>query len=274
MPLDNSGLDFEVDLTDLETFGETTAFKTPKMQKIQISSPTLSKTKRSGEHLVNTSSSSQEEVSTSLTDMDDPVTEETPQTVVNESIEPKTEQMRVHCAQESGEELPSIGDSDDEKLVIDDSVSPAKRQCMPKTTPGSADAPITPVSKSTPVNSESSSPKQRRRSKRAKVSDGDQLGEILRMQTAMFNSAGDTAKCSTVTQEINSPTRGSGPSTHSHPTSLVKPCVSSYLERNQAGETGVAPHESAPGNVITTEHKSQYQTDFYCVASKCVYLLN
>lgn len=263
---ENNGLDFEVDLTDLETFGETTPNKTAKTQKIEneqdacvkskkaTSSQPLSKTKRSSEHLVNTSSSS-EELNTSLTDMDDPITEETTEPVVSETIVPKSERKRLNPVQKS--------DSDDEKLVIDDCVSPAAThttQSKPKTC--SADPPIAPVSESVPANSESSSPqkvkRQKRQSKRAKVS-GDQLSEILCMQTAMFSSANDTAKCSTVSQETNPPTQCMGPSAHSHPISLVKPCVSSYLERNQNqdGETWAASHESAPVvNITTTEHKS------------------
>lgn len=282
---ENNGLDFEVDLTDLETFGET-PIKTSKMPKIQneqdvcvkskkaTSSPPLSKTKRSSEHLVNTSSSSKEEVSTSLTDMDDPITEKTTQSAVSEAIVPKTEQMRPDPAQES--------DEDDEKLVIDDTVSPSTTsttQPKPKTTPCSTDPPIAPVSESVPVNSDSPSPqkvtRQRRQSKRARVS-GDQLGEILRMQTAMFNSASDTAKCSTISQETNSPTRCTRASAHSHPTSLVKPCVTSYLERNQNqdGETCTAPQESTPVVNITTGHKSWCQIGFHSVDLSCVYVLN
>lgn len=269
---ENNGLDFEVDLTDLETFGETTPFKTSKMQKIQeqdacvkskkdTSCPPFSKTKRSKR---TKSSSPQEEMNTSLTDMDDSITQETAQLVVSEAAVLKTKHTKPDSGQESDEDRAFTGDSDDEKLVIDDSVSPAATpttQPKPKTTPCSADPPITPVSESVPVNSESSSPqkitKQRRLSKRPKVS-GDQLGEILRMQTAMFNSANDPAKCATISQETNSPTRCTGPSVHSHPMSLVKPCVSSYLERNQNqdGETCTAPHESAVVNITTTEHKS------------------
>lgn len=273
---ENNGLDFEVDLTDLETFGET-PIKTAKMQKIQneqdvcvksrkaTSSPPLSKTKRCSEHLVNTSSGSQEEMNTLLTDMDDSKTEETTQPVGSEAIVPKAELMRLDTSQESDEHLAFTGDSDEEKLIIDDSVSPAatpKTHPKSKTTPCSADSSVTPVSESLSMSSESSSPqkltRQRRQSKSAKVS-GDQLGEILRMQTAMFSPANDKGKCSTLTQETNSPTRCTGASVHSHPLSLVKPCVSSYLERNQNqdGETCAAPQESAQVvNITTTEHKS------------------
>ncbi|XP_049430109.1 little elongation complex subunit 2 isoform X2 [Epinephelus fuscoguttatus] len=239
-PFEDNGLDFEVDLTDLETFGETCS-------KSKKPSQALCKTKRSSEHLVNTSISSQEEVSASLTDADDAVAEET------KAIAPKTEQ--------SDEDIPFLGDSDEEKLVIDD--SPAKtptKPLKPNTTQHSTDA-------QTPVNPELSSPqkvtKQRRQSKRAKVS-GDQLGDILAMQTAMFSSASDTAKCSTTSQETSSPMQGTGPSGRSHPVSLVKPCVSSYLERsqNQTGETCAVAHESAPViNINTTEHKKILSQD-------------
>lgn len=259
---ENNGLDFEVDLTDLETFGETTAIKIPKMQKEQDAFLKI-KTKRSSEHLVNTSSSSQEEINTSLTDMNDAITENTAQPPVSESIVPKTEQMRPDFSQENDKDLAFAGDTDDEKLFIDDSMSPAATPIkQSKTTPCNARPPSTPVSESVPVNSESSSPqkltRQKRQSKRVKAS-GDQLSEILRMQTAMFNTANDTSKRSTTSQEIKSPNRCMGLSVHSHPVSLVKPCVTSYLEKkqNEGVETCTAPHESAPEvNITPTEHKS------------------
>nr|XP_046250461.1 little elongation complex subunit 2 isoform X2 [Scatophagus argus] len=268
---ENNGLDFEVDLTDLETFGEMTPIKTPKIQKeqglcvkskIATSCPPLSKTERSSKDLVNTSSiSSQEETNTSLTDMNDPMTEGTTQPAVSETAVAKTEQRRADSTQKSNGDLVFTGDSDDEKLVIDDFVSPAKtptKQAKPNTTT---------CPESVPVNSESPSPqnvtRQRRQSRRAKVS-GDQLSEILRMQAAMFSSANDTARCSTVSQETTSPTRCMGPSIQSHSLSLVKPSVSSYLERNQKqdGDIGAAPHESAPVvGVTTTEHKKLLSQD-------------
>ncbi|XP_056273011.1 little elongation complex subunit 2 isoform X1 [Pseudoliparis swirei] len=261
----NNGLDFEMDLSDLETFGEAAPIKPPKMQKEKNArvkslkapgSPSLDKTKKSSEHLVNTGSGSQEEMNSSSADVTGPMKEETTQPVANHTMTPKPDQMSSDSGQQSDENCPFLGDSDEEKLVIDDSVSPTNT----RTASRSADPPIIPVSESETVNLDSLSPqkgkKQRRLSKRAKVS-GDQLGDILRMQTAMFNSPGE-AKGSTKSQEINSPTRCVGPSVHSHPTSLVKPCVSSYLERNQNqdGETCAAPHVSAPVvNITTTGHK-------------------
>ncbi|XP_069019363.1 little elongation complex subunit 2 isoform X1 [Embiotoca jacksoni] len=272
---ENTGLDFDVDLTDLETFGETTDSKTSMIPKIQnetdgciksktaTSLPFLSETKEDSGHLVRASSSSHRYIN-------DPVPE-TPQPIVSEAVVPNTEPMRQDPAQESDQDLPFAGDSDDEKLVIDDSVSPSAttaKQTKPHTTTCSSDPPLTPASESTPVNSESSSPNKvtrgRRQVNRGKV-PGDQLGEILRMQTAMFKSASDTAKCPT-----KSSTRCAEPLVPSHPTSLVKPCVSSYLERNQNGdgETCAAPHESSchPVSIKTTEHKKILSQDLQASA--------
>ncbi|KAM7414587.1 hypothetical protein PAMA_019414 [Pampus argenteus] len=271
---ENNGLDFEMDFTDLETFGETTPLKTSKLQKMrnekdacvkseEATNPLpLSNNKRSSEHLVNTSSS--QEMSASLMDNDCSITEEMTRPVVSETSVAMTEQLRQDSAHESDEAQTFTGDSDEERLVIDDSLSPVAKstaQHKPKPALCSADPPLTTPS----VNSASSSPqkvKRQRQSKRAKVS-GDQLGEILRMQTAMFNSASNATKCSTISQETNSPTRSMGPSVHSHPTSLVKSCVSSYLERNQNqdGETCAAPlHGSAPV-VHATEQKKILSQD-------------
>ncbi len=280
----DKGLDFEVDLTDLETFGEMTSMKTTKTQKIQNdsdawvkskkppSAPTL--TKCSSEHLVKTSSTSQEVINTSSTDTDEPTTEETTQPTQSENTVPKTEQRRLDSVQEGEEDQVFTGDSDDEKLVIDDSLSPPARQPKPKTTPCSADPPSTPVSES--VTSESSpsqrGTRQKRQPKKAKVS-GDQLSEILRMQTAMFSSVSDTTKCSISSEETKPATPNVGPSLHSTPVSLVKPCVSSYLERtqNQDGEACAAAHESAPVvNIPTPEHKSKCQIDLKSVDVSCV----
>uniref|UniRef100_A0A3Q4AK52 Little elongation complex subunit 2 C-terminal domain-containing protein n=1 Tax=Mola mola TaxID=94237 RepID=A0A3Q4AK52_MOLML len=253
---ENNGLDFEVDLTDLETFGDTTPMKIPKMDKMHkeqdasfemnkaTSSTFSSKTKSCSEQLKNTSSSSQEEMNSSLTVVDDVMIETATPPAVSETT-PRTEQTKLEYDQEIEKEQTFTGDSDDEKLVIDDSLSPAATSAKPfkpQSTPCSGEPPLPPASGSVPLNSQLPSPQkvtqQRRQSKRAKVS-GDQLSEILRMQSAMFNCPTDTAKCSTVSQDTNSPSPCMGPLAPSHQVSLVKPCVSSYLERNQnqGGET-------------------------------------
>ncbi|XP_035012960.1 little elongation complex subunit 2 [Hippoglossus stenolepis] len=269
---ENESLDFEVDLTDLETFGDTAPVKVSGMQKVQTeqhvgvkyksikatSVPPVSKKKTSSGDPANKSSSSLEDMNTSSAVVDDPVTKEAAQQVQSETCEPKTEQLRHDSAQESDRDVASTGESDDEKLVIDDLSPAATPTTQPKlkSSPCSPDPPVTPASETLPVKSpQSSSPekvtRQTRLSKRSK--SGDQLGEILRMQTAMFTTAG---KCSTTVPQETTPCMA--PPIHSNPTSLVKPCVSSYLERNQNqdGETCSVPHKSAPVvNVNTTEHR-------------------
>ncbi|XP_073327318.1 little elongation complex subunit 2 [Pagrus major] len=259
---EDTSLDFEVDLTDLETFGETTPIKTPKMQKIKEEHNECLESKKD-----NSKSCSQEETNPSLADLDEPMTEETTKPVQSETVVQKTEQKRQDSSQESDEDIALTGDSDDEKLVIDDSVSPTVTPRRPKTRPCSANSLIPAVTESVPMTSESSSPqsvaRMRRQTKKAKVS-GDQLSEILRMQTAMFNSASDKAKSSTIAEESTSSTQCTGPSVQSHSISLVKPCVSSYLERNQHqdGKTCAAPLESAAvAKISTPEHKKILSQD-------------
>lgn len=227
-----------MDFTDLETFGETTTVKTPKVRKTSEEEDACAKSKDATH---------------------------TPTLNKSEPSVPKTELVQPEIDQDLS------GDSEDEKLVIDVSVSPVE---TPSKQP---DATLSSASPTDPVNSESSpphkAPRRTRQSRRTKT--GDQLGEILRMQKAMFSSASDRGKGSTASQETNSPTRTPGPSVsvHSHPTSLVKPCVSSYLERNQDqdGESCTAPQISAPVvNSTSTEHKSWCQMDFHGVHFSCV----
>lgn len=265
--VESSGVDFEMDLTDLETFGETSQCKKIQSEqdgyvksKKDTSSPLSNKIKTLCEHCVTVSSISQEEMSSSSAKTNDPGSEPAQQ-VLSEPVQPVTEQTRRDPALQSDEDLAFIEDSDDEKLVIDDSMSPVNsgpKHSKPQTTTCSAGPPVVPTSESTPVSSNTSSPQKvtrgKRQPKRAKDS-GDQLSEILRMQTAMFKSGNEIAKCS-----AKSPTPCSAPSVHSHSTSLVKPCVSSFLERNQNkdGETCVVPHQSSAS---TKEHKKLLSQD-------------
>lgn len=197
---ENDSLDFEVDLTDLETFGETTAVKKPK----------------------------KEELLNSLKTITQPCVSET-----------KTKPMNPHSDEEAEQEI--TVDSDEGNLVIDDSVSQTPtpdKQPLPHTTPHSAVVSLSPESEPTRDASESSSSPQKstrhgRQSRRCRES-GDQLSEILRMQTAMFNPTNNAAKSSTTSQESNPPSQSLGPSVHLPMVSLVKPCVTSYLERNES----------------------------------------
>lgn len=218
MSFENDSLDFEVDLTDLETFGETTPVTKPKKQELQDS------------------------------------TKNTSQPTVSETVGTKTEQINPAFDQES--EQASSGDSDEEKLIIDDSVSLTPNKQPPHRTTS-----LTPESEPTPDKSESSSsspqkPTRPGRQSRKLKESGDQLSEILRMQTAMFNPAKN--KSSSTCQETNPPSQSPGPSVQPPVVSLVKPCVTSYLERSEFGNS----QESPPVVNVLTEPKSQSPFEF------------
>lgn len=233
---DDDALDFEVDLTDLETFGESMSIKTPKVQKdvmlksAKVPSCPSGTSKRPDRQVDDASRSSQEEV--------DPSSATQP--AVND--QPVAKQERLDSDPASDEVPECGGDSDDGTLVIDDSTSPP----MNRPSAPTAEPPRTPVPESVPAEPQSSTPQTAtrpcRRSRRTKAAS-DQLSEILRMQSAMFSSAHETPKCPAVS---NAASPGATPAAHSHPTSLVKPCVSSYLERIKGEETSHASSGSAP----------------------------
>ncbi|XP_054633332.1 little elongation complex subunit 2 isoform X2 [Dunckerocampus dactyliophorus] len=252
-------LNFDVDMTDLETFGCEPLTKTHKEQKthsMQIScvksaSPPLSS--KLSEPL---SHSSQEEMHHSLTVLNRFLaTEETTLMVATEANEVTSAKPEGESDKDSAEDLAVTGDSDDEKLVIDDSSSQTatvKIQCTPEST---SDPVVTPSAESVPLAS--SSPKKnavhRQQSKSTKLPT-DQLGEILRMQTAMFSSANNAPKCPSTSQETVSSTQCAASSRHSLQLSLVKPCVTSYLERNQE-HSEETPMTTAVVHTSTTQQK-------------------
>ncbi|MED6249525.1 hypothetical protein ATANTOWER_015602 [Ataeniobius toweri] len=273
--VENSGLDFEVDLTDLETFGET-ATKTPQIKKTKsqqdkrtessgaTSTPDVIKSDISNEN-PKASSSSQKDFNTASRSPENPRTEPS-QLVVSEAESLKTESQGSRHKWD--EETVFMADSDDEKLIIDDSgslVAPLTNQSEPLTTTCSTDPLVTSPIKSTSPNTDSSPPFKGTRSKqttRRTKASGDQLGEILRMQTAMFKSSNESAIA------VKSPSRCVGPQLNPHPTSLVKQCVSSYLERhqNEEGDNRAALPESAFVNINPTEHKKILSEDLQACA--------
>ncbi|XP_061630410.1 little elongation complex subunit 2 isoform X2 [Phyllopteryx taeniolatus] len=260
--LNNDDVDFGVDLTDLETFGEaplTTPSKVRKTQNEQLSclqsasSPLSTKAKQLSEPL---GRSSQEEKLSSMRHYLETV-QMTPM-VGMEANEANTTKPGYESDKESDQDLAVTGDSEDERLIIDDATSPSQATTPTmQPTPGPTTCPPDPAVSLTSesVISTSPSPKngtaQRQVSKKAKA-PADQLGEILRMQTAMFSTANDAAtKRPASSQETVSPTRCVEPPRLTLPLSLVKPCVTSYLERNryQSGEASAAPsvvHTSSP----------------------------
>ncbi|CAL8355966.1 unnamed protein product [Lota lota] len=237
------GLDFsDVDLTDLETFGDTTAQPLKRQKTAAAPKAAMSGVGRACDK---TTASSQEE-------------EEEEEAAAEEE-----ESTQPACVEDALRETPPprgpaafLFDSEEEKLVIDDPSVPADLETT-ATTSGADHSPVT----STPAPRRAARPKRGR----PKTADGpkmaavpgDQLGEILRMQSAMLKpKAKDASKCPSAAAAAA--TAGSfsppPPSGRAHPTSLVKPCVTSYLEnQNQDGEGGSAPvvqHASS-----TAEHK-------------------
>uniref|UniRef100_A0A3B5MYB9 Interactor of little elongator complex ELL subunit 2 n=1 Tax=Xiphophorus couchianus TaxID=32473 RepID=A0A3B5MYB9_9TELE len=238
--VENKGLNFEVDLTNLETFGETTT-KTPQIKKTQSqqdeelqssgssSTPVVTKPKNSNKTL-KVSSFSQGGLNSASKNKNNTRTE-TSQLIVSEPELQKTESSGSDqkCDKDEG----FMAGSDDEKLIIDEtgsSVALPTNQSERLTPTCSADSSVTSSVQSTPANTVSSPPCKRTRSKRTTrqtKAPKDQLGEILRMQTAMFKSGSEPSPA------VKSPSRCLGPQLNPHTASMVKPCVSSYLERHQ-----------------------------------------
>ncbi|KAM9375563.1 little elongation complex subunit 2 isoform 2-T2 [Pholidichthys leucotaenia] len=276
LSFEDAGLDFEVDLTDLETFGETKTTKTAKKEKIQrkeggfnkskraTSTPLMSKTEPLEEHLTADCSSSQEDMNSALACMDDSVKEPASQMAV-----PTSGSKRQDSTHENDVDPSFTGGSDDEKLIIDDLISPVntcpKRQRL-QTTAGSADPLGPPATETASLGSVSGSPQKvsraRRQPKRG-VGSGDHLGEILRMQTAMFKSSSGTAS-----HLPKSPSSSTGPLAQTHPASLVKPCVTSFLERSQKedGEACGVPPVSSDASIDTKKHRKLLSEDLQASA--------
>ncbi|XP_028305476.1 little elongation complex subunit 2 isoform X2 [Gouania willdenowi] len=248
-PVQDTGLDFDVDLTDLETFGETTKNKPVTTQKLQREPDENHKNNESSSLFRTTKSVTQCCVSDNSFSHEETLTADTFQPVSSPAAVAEAEQVTLESSLTVGEDNVTLtGDSDDdEKLVIDVSESPTPTN---QAEPPDSSAHLTSESQLF----SSSSPKMTmsiRQSKRGKVS-GDHLGEILRMQTAMFKSSNQTQSKSL----LQSPTRCPLTSVSSHSTSLVKPCVSSFLERKQDMDgDSMAASEKASASTFTTENK-------------------
>ncbi|XP_045068727.1 little elongation complex subunit 2, partial [Coregonus clupeaformis] len=293
---ESSGLDFGLDLTDLETFGETTQspkrLKTHKLQKDLVSQPKdlvsqpKTKSKQYSGTLVkevSKASTSQEEELNFMTDMKVVSEKEHgEQSCAEQSLAatvPSANQLKPGSLQDSEEQLFSGGDSEDERLVIDDPVSPVTTtNRLPPTTVtqlSPTHQQDTPRSPSAPRDRPSlaSSPPlpatgTRRVSRKAKVPGCcDQLGQILAMQKAMLKPNPSNIQ----TQDPTSPWSSQPAESLSNPNpqSLVKPCVSIYLESTQDGETYVdAPSRSAPIVNRTTVQQKRLLCDDLMVGAE------
>lgn len=223
--LTNDIIDFEVDLSDLETFGENVSNKATNVKKTKMNRDAAGV--KSEKAISQTKSLSKNESTHLDEEMD------------GESLKDKITQYTTtpqskNCNAENTSYPLLTGDSDDDKLVIADTSPKDTGQQTQCETPSSEFSP--------PFKSRST--KQKKKAPRSR----DQLGEILQMQTAMFTSKPSDfpSQSSSALQDASSASRQSGP-THLHSTSLVKACVSSYLERNpnQEEETGDAFHNVA-----------------------------
>uniref|UniRef100_A0A672PR47 Little elongation complex subunit 2-like n=1 Tax=Sinocyclocheilus grahami TaxID=75366 RepID=A0A672PR47_SINGR len=251
---DDAGMDFGTDLTDLESFGESykpskkvkeqsepkTASTNPTASPSQFTpspkNPTdsLGTTKHTStsqdaptEHLELTVAKVQGETD-SLADGGNGT--------LNESIEtssaqcPPTKRPRHMMEDKTDQDL----DSDEERLVIDDILSPQRPQTQ--VTPAEVSSPQAPD----PVTLGPTIPLgkgTKKGIKRPRISgECDQLGQILRMQDAMLKSTPSK------NQEPVKPhvPEDKPPEAKTH--SLVKQCVTSYLEsREGQGEDATLP---------------------------------
>lgn len=212
----NESMDFEVDLSDLETFGENVSNKSTNIKKTKMNQDAAGiKHKKA---ISQTKGCSKNESSNFDKEMD-----------TNQC------EFLKGSNQENTSCHPSTGDSDDDKLIIADTSPKVTKQ-----RPQQCENP----------SPEFSSPSKSRSTKQKRKSPplADQLGEILQMQTAMFTSKTSdlSSKSTNTAQDSRSPSSRPEPA-QPHPTSLVKACVSSYLERNpgQEEETGDTFHNEA-----------------------------
>ncbi|KAM6961202.1 little elongation complex subunit 2 [Aplochiton taeniatus] len=257
-----SVLDFEVDLSDLETFGGSSysSAKPSKKPKTEDkpsaalksrppgkSGPKARSTESSGALVSASRTGAPKEEGgedSSWADAEDAVlaapAEPSAFGKPRAPSPPRARRPGQESSQESQDEAASLGDSEEERLVIDDGPAAARTKTP---TGGRSDAPMETSSGALADASSSPSPRRTtgpgKTARRAKVA-GDQLGQILRMQSAMLKPAQDSAKPSTLPgeQPLSAlPTRA--PPGQGHPQSLVKPCVSSFLEchENQDGVT-------------------------------------
>ncbi|XP_043084767.1 little elongation complex subunit 2 isoform X2 [Puntigrus tetrazona] len=256
---DDSGMDFGTDLTDLESFGES--YKPIKKVKQQNEPKTASTnpTVTPSQHIPNLKKPTESEGTTKLTSTSqDAPTEPFESTMakvqgeaniladegddtlnktaisekesVSEAAEEKMEMSSAQCPptkrprhvmeDKTNHDL----DSDEERLVIDDILSPRRPQTQ--VTAPEVSSPIAPDQ-----GANASGKGTNKGIKRPRISgECDQLGQILKMQDAMLKS---TPSKNQEAMKAHIP-EDKAPEAKTH--SLVKPCVTSYLESREGQE--------------------------------------
>ncbi|KAL0154918.1 hypothetical protein M9458_049181, partial [Cirrhinus mrigala] len=255
---DDGGMDFGTDLTDLESFGES--YKPSKKVKEQNEPKTASTnpTATPSQHTPSPKKPTGSLVTTKRTSTSQEApTEPLEVTVVqgetntsgNGTIN-KSANSEKESASEDSKEKTKISsaqcppskrprhmmedrtdqdmDSDEERLVIDDIFSPKRSQTQ--VSPAEVSSPQAPDLATTgPANPPSKAAKKG--VKRPRISgECDQLGQILRMQDAMLKS---TPSKNQEPVKPNVP-EDKAPEVKAH--SLVKQCVTSYLESKEGQE--------------------------------------
>lgn len=264
---DSTDIDFEADLTDLESFGES--FQPKKKVKDNDSrnqahakneTPVLSKPKveldkGKTSHTLTKEASPPKDIMAALSppakqeaqeeasgvSVEDSSVIESAETTMNSVSEEDplslTVEETTECAPAKRTRHSSVNsDSEEERLIIDDPGPPLSGEANKKkeVTPAAPENISDPNTSSVndlnvPLSPSSSAKGVKRGAKRRRIStDCDQLGHILRMQNAMLKST--TAKSQEPPNAPAADCHPPEPKPNTHPVSLVKPSVSSYLD--------------------------------------------
>lgn len=260
LTFDDPGINFEADFTDLETFGESslsskrtastseTAVAKQEVARSRTAAPQKrSASSRPAKGIVQSESSQVgKEVNDSWTDLESSTVNcslEKAELSVSSSeldIPPVAKQSR-----RDGTDQASLGrhasdsDSDEERLIIDQ--GPVSIKSHPRGTAAPPDqVPATPRSPSPDMDGTTKpcpaspvpqvSTKSARRPEVKPAQNCDQVGQILRMQSALLKPSPTQAP-----EPMSPPPMAPIiPPSQSHPQSLVKPCVTSYLEAKES----------------------------------------
>ncbi|KAK3558919.1 hypothetical protein QTP86_032183 [Hemibagrus guttatus] len=255
---DSTDIDFEVDLTDLESFGESCQLKKKvkdndtktqapsKHEPLGVTKPKVELDTDKTSHTSPNEASPPKDI---ISAVSTPANEEAARVSVEDSSVDESTEITLNSVSEEDplsstvEEIPAKRmrrsslntDSDEERLIIDDPDSlpkgvEDKNPVTPAAPENITDPDTSSVSDVNVLISPSRSTKGAKKgAKRPRVSaDCDQLGQILRMQNAMLKS--------TATKNQESPKasatdcRPPEPKANIHPMSLVKSNVSLYMD--------------------------------------------
>ncbi|MCJ8735933.1 hypothetical protein PDJAM_G00253130 [Pangasius djambal] len=278
---DSTDIDFEADLTDLESFGESCQLKKKvkdndsknqapsKSETLELSKPKVELDKGKTSHTLPEEASPPKDIISALStpakeeaaraSVEDSSVDESPETTLNSVSEEdplsSTVEETAECTPTKRKRHSSVNtDSDEERLIIDDPGSPLssvankKSQATPAAPENFTDPNTSSVSELNVLSPSNSAKGAKKGAIRPRVSaDCDQLGHILRMQNAMLKSK--TAKSQEPPKAPAADCRPPEPKPNHHTVSLVKPSVSSYLDlehREGLQNEPAAPATSQP----------------------------